>query len=138
MITYFLKQDGEMPVYVLTNSPKIVENYVLQKVFSAKDENRIRVKMLNVSPVEEFYMMTHASYLVMSNITGKAAGLLNRNKAECHLVTPKNDLFDEFGLDHSNWKISHDRRYILNYDKKLASELLSVCMSDPLNDCFDR
>lgn len=47
------------------------------------------------------------------------------------MVTPKN-------IEPPNWKISHSKKYILNYDKKLASELLSVCMSDPLNDCFDR
>jgi len=133
MITYFLSLDGKMPIYVLTNSPKIVEKYILNSV----KQNKTRVNMLNVSPVEEFYMMTHASYLVMSTMACNAAGLLNRNKAECHMVTPKSIVTPK-NMVTPNWKISHSKKYILNYDKKLASELLSVCMSDPLNDCFDR
>lgn len=142
MIKYLLRKDGHMEILIVTNTPDIVKKYILPST-TAKN-----VKMLDASIIDSFYLMTYASYIIMSDRPLCFVGSLFNHRTgfqsvECYMATyrdPDSHHINEQVLSDSFYKklfVSHERRYILNYNKPLVKELLELCLKDPKSKCYE-
>ena len=139
MIQYLHMQDSTMPIFIITDTPGVVDNYILPGV------SQINVTILDKATAESFYLMTYASYIIASDRPICFAGMLFTHKtgAEFHMVMYRDP--DSIHLNsrsmaasfYAKLNVSHDRRYILNYNKPLSKELLAVCLGDPRSNCHD-
>ena len=82
--------------------------------------------------ITSFYLLLHAKEIVMSCSTfSMCASYFNEN-AKCHIVLYHDDQYDKIKKNHMaeeyaiapNWIISHDKHYLLNYNKDVLLSMV--------------
>lgn len=125
MIHKFLKKDINIPVIIITDSPTLVKECIMPKFIGNKNVN-----FLNIDSIAGFYLLCHASHIVMSCSTFSMAASYFNEKAKCDIVIYHEDKTKETLPEEDaiapNWQISKERKYILNYDDKLISDMLKI------------
>jgi len=121
LIKFFLKHKN-IPIYIVTDSNNIVEQFILPYV-----KNQ-RVQLLKVSYWDSFYLLKNSTYSVLSLSTfGLLASLLNNKlKQSIILVRPKNDteyLPEDDLIPMDNMFVMDNKKLILNYDVKMMKKM---------------
>ena len=125
-------------IYIITDSDDLVKEFIMKP--TRKFNNNPRVIFLdNLNWVTSFYIMTHASYTIMSCSTFSYAGAyFNKKKAAAELLLyHHNTNTNTNSIDYSNmniapeeyaispeWIINEDKEYILNYIFKIGFPIL--------------
>lgn len=100
-------------VYIITESIELVNQYVL------KDIDDPRIIIADYNPVDLFFIMTNASYLVLShNYFGFAAAYLNQ-KGTIYLLIPG----AEKPEDDSPWQLITDPKYLITADMAITKDM---------------
>ena len=117
-----------MNIYIITDSVNIVKHFIMNQ---SNFNNNSRIVFLDkMTWWDSFYLLYYASNIVLSSSTFCFAGAyFNKKNAKCDLLLYHHDETsptiapEEYALSPS-WKISKDKNYILNYNPKIAYEML--------------
>jgi len=117
-----------MNIYIITDSANIVKEFIMSHT-NLKNNSRI-VLLDKMTWWDSFYLLYYASNIILSNSTFCFAGAyFNKKKAECDLLlyhhnkNSSNIAPEEYAIS-PYWNILSDRKYILNYNPKLAYEII--------------
>jgi hypothetical protein len=124
LIKFFLKQQN-IPIYIVTDSNNIVEQFILPYVKNP------RVQLLKVSYWDSFYLLKNSTYSVLSFSTfGLLASLFNKKlKQSTILVRDKNDteyIPEDDLIPMDNMFVMDNKKLILNYDVKMVKKMYEV------------
>jgi len=124
-INELLKTTNEnMKIYIITDSSNIVRQFIMNNN-TIKNNSRI-VFLDKMTWWDSFYLFYYASNIILSDSTFALAGsYFNQKNANCKIViyhhnedsdniSPKEYASDPY------WKITNERKYILNYNPKIA------------------
>jgi len=125
MINMFLKQN--IQVIIITDSISLVKEFIMSKFI-----DNIKVNLLDIDWISGFYLLCNASHIVMSCSSFSMAASYFNNKSQCHIVIyhesnknkDKKSTMPEEDSIAPNWKITKERKYILNYNKKLFLSMI--------------
>ena len=113
-------------VYIITDDVNIVKKYILNDI---KSKNII---LLDIDWWDSLYIMTHAYCNVLSmNIFSFVGCIINKHLRETYIVTRPKEI-KEYEIPEENilynvpWYKKNNKKYILNYDRSLMEEMLSV------------
>ena len=113
-----------MNVYIITDSVNIVKQFIMNNP-SIKNNSRI-VLLDKMTWWDSFYLLYYASNIILSDSTFAFAGAyFNKRRAKCEMVIYHHDYNNPF-IEPSeyaispDWKITNERKYILNYSPKIA------------------
>jgi hypothetical protein len=122
------KTSKNMKIYIITDSVNIVKKFITNDP-NIKNNNRV-VLLDNMTWWDSFYLFYYASNIILSCSTFAFAGsYFNKKHAKCELVLyhhnkNSNDIaLEEYSIS-PYWKITNERKYILNYNPKIAYQLL--------------
>ena len=124
-INELLKNTNEnMNIYIITDSVNIVKQFIMSQ---SNFNNNSRIILLDkMTWWDSFYLFYYASHIILSSSTFCFAGsYFNKNKAKCELVLYHHDESkpniapEEYAIS-PNWKIIKEKKYILNYNPKIA------------------
>lgn len=117
MLEVLLNKEEIEAVYIITEAKELVKKYILDESEIANDP---RIIFADYPPVDLFYLMTNAEYLVLShNIFGFAAAYLN-TKATIYFAVPDGEAENN---DRSGWELVANTKYILTPDLEITKEL---------------
>ena len=113
-----------MNIYIITDSVNIVKQFIMSQ---SNFNNNSRIILLDkMTWWDSFYLFYYASHIILSSSTFCFAGsYFNKNKAKCELVLYHHDESkpniapEEYAIS-PNWKIIKEKKYILNYNPKIA------------------
>lgn len=119
-------EEKELEVYVLTDDLKITKRFIVDEI------NNTRIKLFDLNWPETFYLLTQTKYIVGSVSTFTfLASMINKNLIKMYIGgRPKDLLFDDIASeDYLIYKLPYiqiidDKKYILNYNKKLVKHML--------------
>ena len=117
-----------MSIYIITDSANIVKQFIMQQT---DFKNNPRIVLLDkMTWWDSFYLLYYASTIILSDSTFCFAGAyFNKKNAKCELLLYHHDETsptispEEYSLSPS-WKITKDRNYILNYNPKIAYDVI--------------
>ena len=126
---YYIKmikkfQNNNKKIFIISDDNIIVKKYILSKI------NYDNVHLLDTSILDSFYLLTKAKYIILSISTFSFLGMLiNLNlKKAFYLKRPKElnkfIIPEEMHFKTNKIKIYENKKYILNYDKKLMSNMI--------------
>ena len=122
------KTPKSMNIYIITDSANIVKEFIMNQ--SNFNTNSRIVLLDTMTWWDSFYLLYYASNIVLSSSTFCFAGAyFNKKNAKCDLVLYHHDKTsptiapEEYALS-PHWKIISDRKYILNYNPKIAYEVI--------------
>jgi hypothetical protein len=122
------KTPTSMNVYIITDSATIVKQFIMNN-HSFKNNSRI-ILLDKMTWWDSFYLLYYASNIILSSSTFCFAGAyFNKKRANCELLlyhydyTNPNISPEEYAIS-PYWKIISERKYILNYNSKIAYEIL--------------
>ena len=118
-ITILQRVNPKMKIYIITDSIKIVNNFILNEKSNPRfNEN---VEILNIHWLYAFYLIYYAKYIIMSLSTFCIAGsYFNEKKPLCKILIPplgslKYKIQPEQYAMSPEWKISNNiDKYMLN------------------------
>jgi len=117
-----------MSIYIITDSVHIVKEFIMSQ--SNFNNNSRIVSLDTMSWWDSFYLLYYASNIILSSSTFCFAGAyFNKKNAKCELLlyhynkNSSNIAPEEYAISPS-WKIVSDRKYILNYNPKIAYEVI--------------
>ena len=122
MIKKFKKNNKK--IFIISDDNIIVKKFILSKI------NYNNVHLLDISFLDSFYLLTKAKYIILSISTFSFLGMLiNLNlKKAFYLKRPKelnnNMTPEEMHFNSNKIKIYENKKYILNYDKKLMFNMI--------------
>ena len=118
------KTPNHMNIYIISDSVNIVKQFIMN-ISSINDNSRI-ILLDKMTWWDSFYLLYYASNIILSNSTFCFAGAyFNKKNAKCDLLlyhhdeTNPNIAPEEYAISPS-WNILSDRKYILNYNPKIA------------------
>ena len=117
-----------MSIYIITDSVSIVKKFIMSHT-NFNTNSRI-VLLDTMTWWDSFYLLYYASNIILSSSTFCFAGsYFNKKMAKCELLLyhhNKNsvNIAPEESAISPYWKIVSDRKYILNYNSKIAFEVL--------------
>ena len=120
-----------MKIIILTDSIQLVKEFIMNntELKNQKNNNNYEnIILLDTHWITSFYILLHAKEIVMSCSTfSMCASYFNEN-AKCHIVLYHDDhqkkhMAEEYAIA-SNWVISHDKHYILNYNKDVLLSMV--------------
>ena len=123
-INELIKNTNEnMKIYIITDSVNIAKQFIMN-IPSIKDNSRI-VLLDKMTWWDSFYLFYYASNIILSTSTFCFAGAyFNKKKANCELVLYHHDETEPIAPEEYSispyWKIIKERKYILNYNPKIA------------------
>ena len=111
-------------IFIISDDNIIVKKFILSKI------NYNNVHLLDISFLDSFYLLTKAKYIILSistfsflgmliNLNLKKAFYLKRQKELNNNMTP-----EEMHFNSNKIKIYENKKYILNYDKKLMFNMI--------------
>lgn len=118
----------KLPIIILTDSPKLVKHFILEKYKLNNDSN---IFMPDIQFLDSFFLICKSIYSVLSNSTfSYGAYLLSKDD-----VKNKTNVFctiKEFGtvykpydlLMSDDWIIYDNKKYILNFNQPLLKEMI--------------
>ena len=122
------KTPKSMNIYIITDSVNIVKEFIMSQ--SNFNTNSRIVLLDTMTWWDSFYLLYYASNIVLSSSTFCFAGAyFNKKNAKCDLLLYHHDKHsvniapEEYALS-PHWKIIYDRKYILNYNPKIAYEVI--------------
>ena len=128
-INYLLTKNTKHTIYIITDSNDIVKEFIMKPTRKFNNNSRV-IYLENLHWVTSFYIMLYASHIIMSPSTfSYAAAYFNKKKAICELLLYHYDNTkdiiapDEYAID-PRWNIISDKKYILNYNPKIAYDIL--------------
>ena len=137
MIKKYLKTN--MKIIILTDSIQLVKEFIMNnteiKNYKKENNNYENIILLDTHWITSFYILLHAKEIVMSCSTFSMCASYFNDKAKCHIVlyhddvddvdddTKKNHMAEEYAIA-PNWIISHDKHYVLNYNKDILLSMV--------------
>ena len=125
MIINLLKKKNNKKIYIITDDIKIVTNFIMKKIKSSN------VILLDIPFFESFYILSKATYIVLSiSSFSILATLINKKlKTAYYLERPldisKYAIGEESIIKNNDKvKIIDDKKYILNYNFKLMLKMI--------------
>jgi hypothetical protein len=119
-----------MNVYIITDSGNIVKKFIMNNNNHSFTNNPRIVLLDKMTWWDSFYLLYYASHIILSASTFCFTGAyFNKKNAKCvlllyhHNYNKANIAPDEYAIS-PYWKISNDRKYILNYNPKIAYEVI--------------
>ena len=119
---------NNMKIYIITDSANIVKEFIMKQT-SFNTNPRI-ILLDKLTWWDSFYLLYYASNIILSTSTFCFTGAyFNKKMAKCELLiyhhnnNNPNISPDEYAIS-PYWKISNDKKYILNYNTKIAYEIL--------------
>jgi hypothetical protein len=120
-------------IYIITDSDDLVKEFIMKPTHKFNNNPRV-IFLDNLNWVTSFYIMTHASYIIMSCSTfSYSAMYFNKKKATAELLlyhhnntidnSNMNIAPEEYAID-PRWIINDDKQYILNYIFKIGFPIL--------------
>jgi hypothetical protein len=112
-------------VYIVTDDKNITKKFVVDEL------NNSNVEMLNTPSWDDYYLLSHSYYNVLSLSTFSiSASLINKNLKGAYIVKRPNDINqysipEEELIDKFPWTKFYNKKYILNYDNNLMKKMLS-------------
>lgn len=122
IISKLLKKN--INIYIISDDVDIVNKFIFRKITND------RLKILNISLIDSFYLLTKSQYTVLSISTFSFLGtLINNNIKKAYVVQRPNDIQkykipEENIISKTNWKKIYNKKYILNYDKNYIKKML--------------
>ena len=117
-----------MNIYIITDSANIVKEFIMNQT-SFNNNSRI-VLLDKMTWWDSFYLLYYASNIILSSSTFCFSGAyFNKKNAKCDLLlyhhnkNNPNIAPEEYSIS-PYWKIVSNRKYILNYNPKIAYEIL--------------
>jgi len=117
-----------MNIYIITDSANIVKQFIMNQ--SHFNTNPRIVLLDKMTWWDSFYLFYYASNIILSASTFCFSGaFFNKKRAKCKLLLYHHDYSsptispEEYAIS-SYWKITKDRNYILNYNPKIAYEII--------------
>jgi hypothetical protein len=110
-------------IYIISDDNFIVEKFILNKIKNKK------VTLLDSNWIDSFFLLSNSTYNVLSISTFSfLASLINTKLINAYIVKRPSNLnkffiHEENIINNTNWFISDNKKYILNYDKKLAFDM---------------
>ena len=140
MIEMLLIKEKNLQIFVCTDTLPVVKKFIMPFVAEHKS-----VKLIDLKPVDAYYLMLHASYIIMSSYSiCYSAAYLNKKKPECHLAlyrTPTSQNIHTHPNEYAlmpGWIVHSKEKYILNYDRPLVEKMYNYCRTQPGGLCvFD-
>ena len=118
-------KNPRLPVYIVSDSNAVVAEFIMAKHFRHDPD----VHLTSLHWLDAFYLLSHASALVLSSSTFCfAAAYFNRNRPKCYLLADQGGRKfspEDSALD-PGWEVLTGVKYILNYDKPLAVRMSAV------------
>jgi hypothetical protein len=120
-------------IVILSDSFELVNKFIIENNF----ENNKNIILLDTNWLNSFYLFYYASNIIMSSSTFSIAGCyFNKKNANCYLNLYHSDLNkhlipEEYAIS-PKWKISHNKKYTLNYNIPLLKKLLDYCNKNNL------
>ena len=117
-----------MKIYIITDSANIVRQFIMNNP-SIKDNNKTNNRIVFLDKLtwwDSFYLFYYASNIILSNSTFCFAGAyFNKKNAKCEMVIYHHNqnsfnIADEEYAISPEWKITNERKYVLNYTPKIA------------------
>jgi hypothetical protein len=135
MIKKYLNMNINMKIIILTDSIQLVKEFIINNTElknQKKNNNYENIILLDTHWLTSFYILLHAKEIVMSCSTfSMCASYFNEN-AKCHIVlyhddhdqnNKKNHMAEEYAIA-PNWIISHNKNYVLNYNKDVLLSMV--------------
>ena len=122
------KTPASMTIYIITDSANIVKQFIMNHT---NFNNNPRIVLLDKMVWwDSFYLFYYASNIILSASTFCFSGAyFNKKRAKCELLLYHHDDSsptispEEYAIS-PYWKITKDRKYILNYNPKIAYEVI--------------
>jgi hypothetical protein len=118
-----------MNVYIISDSNNLVKEFIMKPTYNFNKNPRV-VFLENLNWLSSFYLLYYASNIILSSSTFCFAGAyFNKKKAKCDLLLYHHNKHnpkiapEEYAIS-PYWNILSDRKYILNYNPKIAYEIL--------------
>ena len=122
------KTPASMTIYIITDSANIVKQFIMN--YSHFNTNPRIVLLDKMAWWDSFYLFYYASNIILSASTFCFSGAyFNKKRAKCELLLYHHDYSsptispEEYAIS-PYWKITKDRKYILNYNPKIAYEII--------------
>ena len=120
-----------MKIIILTDSIQLVKEFIMNntELKNQKNNNNYEnIILLDTHLITSFYILLHAKEIVMSCSTFSMCASYFNEKAKCHIVLYHDDhqkkyMAEEYAIA-PNWVISHDKHYILNYNKDVLLSMV--------------
>jgi len=116
----------KIKIYIITDDIIIVQKFILDDI---KNDN---IKILDIPWWDAFYCLTKSRYTVLSMSTFSfMATMLNKKLKKAYIVVRPEDskilnkfrIPEENIIQYTNWIKINNKKYILNYDKKLIKTM---------------
>jgi hypothetical protein len=125
IIKKFIKK--KIKIYIITDDINIVKKFILDDI--QNDD----IKILDIPWWDAFYCLTKSRYTVLSMSTFSfMATMLNKKLKKAYIVVRPDDpklsnkikVPEEDIIQYTNWIKFNNKKYILNYNKKLMKTML--------------
>ena len=124
------KTPASMNIYIITDSANIVKQFIMRNSTYSFITNPRIVLLDKMAWWDSFYLFYYASNIILSASTFCFSGAyFNKKKPKCELLLYHHDDSsptispEEYAIS-PYWKITKDRKYILNYNPKIAYEII--------------
>ena len=132
MIKKYLNMNMNMKIIILTDSIQLVKEFIINNNELKKHENYKNIILLDTHWITSFYLLLHAKEIVMSCSTFSMCVSYFNENAKCHIVLYHDDQYDKIKKNHMaeeyaiapNWIISHNKEYVLNYNKDVLLSMV--------------
>lgn len=116
--------DKQYKVYIVTDDKYITKHFILNEL------NDPNVEILNTPSWDDYYLLSHSQYNVLSISTFSiSASLINKNLKDVYIVKRPNEIKkyaipEEELIDKFPWTKIYNEKYILNFDSVLMKKML--------------
>lgn len=132
MIKKYLTMNMNMKIIILTDSIQLVKEFIINNNELKNYENYKNIILLDTHWITSFYILLHSKEMVMSCSTFSMCASYFNETAKCHIVLYHDDHDDNVKKNHMaeeyaiapNWIISHNKHYILNYNKDVLLSMV--------------
>lgn len=116
--------DADIDVVIMTDTFDLVTQYIMPEFI-----NNPKVTLVNSQYIESFYLLTKASYLILSHSTFSFSAAYLNDRAICYLVKKypqhKNDYLDEDDAINPKWVQIKVKGFVLNYNQELVEQMIN-------------
>lgn len=111
-------------IYIVTDDNDIVNKYIIKKI------NNPNIQILNISWWESFYLISKSHKNILSTSTFSfLATIINKHNPKAKIVIRPDDIKqwkipEENIIDKTNWTKINNKKYILNYNRRLIKKML--------------
>jgi hypothetical protein len=116
-----LKEEWGLPIYIISDSPEIVEQFILCS-------NKGIADVFDTRYLDDFYLLTQSEIMVASHSTFSfSAGYLRKNN-HVYLLKKPEQQWDQYELPEDSaispdWNLIDEPKYLLNSNQKLLREM---------------